>query len=217
MNFVNVFDQLANVALIARKCPSTTLRRAYVMALRDWCAQTQWLRENVTGSTVVGQQQYSLGDDPYIEIIGIAAMSGTDNSTPSSPQAFILRPSDSGAWPPNAARGRPTRYTYLPEAQFALWQPPDQVYGLTVTAIVQPKAEVGQIPEAPLLKYSSYLEAGALAYLLKIPGQPWTNLGEADKYDRFYRSGISNGKAEVQRNFNTGAQRVQPRAFVVGR
>ena len=213
---VNVFDQLANVALVARKCPSTTLRRAYVMALRDWCAQTQWLRENITGASVADLQLYSLGSDPYVEIIAIYAMSGTDNSG-STPQIFQIYPSDSGSWNPNVQAQQPTRYAYVPEGQFALYPVPDKVYGLTVTAVLQPKAEVAQIPSEPLKKYSTYIEAGALAYLLKLPGQPWTNLLEADKYDRMYRSGISNGKAEVQRNFNTGSQRARPRAFVTGR
>ena len=34
--FVNVFDQLASIALVVRKAPSTLLRRAYVKAYRDW-------------------------------------------------------------------------------------------------------------------------------------------------------------------------------------
>ena len=34
--FVNVFDQLATIAVNVRKAPSTTLRRMYVKAFRDW-------------------------------------------------------------------------------------------------------------------------------------------------------------------------------------
>ena len=58
--FVNVFDQLATIAVNVRKAPSTTLRRMYVKAFRDWCAETQWLRQTVTGATVDGTQTYSL-------------------------------------------------------------------------------------------------------------------------------------------------------------
>lgn len=213
---VNVYDQLANVALVARRCPSTTLRRAYVMALRDWCAQTQWLRETITGATEANVQNYNLGSDTYTEIVGIYAMSGTDTSG-STDEVFPIAKSDSSQWNSNVQTGRPTRYAYIPEGQFGLHQVPDRVYPLTVTAIIQPKAEVAQIPSEPLKKYSTYFEAGALAYLLKLPGQPWTNLIEADKQDRFYRSGISNGKAEAQRQFNTGSNRIRPRAFVTGR
>ena len=74
--FVNVFDQLATVAVNVRKAPSTTLRRMYVKAFRDWCSETQWLRQTVTGATIADTQTYSLGSDPYLEIINIRAMSG---------------------------------------------------------------------------------------------------------------------------------------------
>lgn len=215
-SFVNVFDQLAPIALVARKCPSTTLRRAYVKAMRDWCSETRWLRENITGATVAGQQLYSLGDDPYREIIAIYAMSGTDNSGV-VPQTFIIPASDSGSWAPEAQQNRPTRYAYVPEGQFALWQIPNRVYSLTVTVVLQPKDQVAQIPAEPLRKYSSGIEAGALMHLLRLPSQPWTDLKMAEKYETIWNACVSNGKAEAQRNFNSGSQRTRPRAFVLGR
>jgi hypothetical protein len=217
MTTVNVFDQLAAIALVVRRCPSTTLRRAYITAMRDWCAQTRWLRVAIPGATVAGTQVYSLGSDTYTEIIAIAAMSGVDNSG-SPPQIFPIVAGDSKQWDPNASQGRPGLYAYVPEGQFGLYQIPDKIYSLTVTAIVQPKNDVAQIPSEPLKKYSTGIEAGALAQLLRIPKQPWTDLAMASKvYDPIWKSAVSNGKAEAQRNYNTGSQRVAPRAFVTGR
>jgi len=215
MNFVDVNDQLANVAQIVRKCPTVTLRRAYVRALRDWCMQTQWLRTNVAGVTVADQAQYSLGTDPNLDIIGIYAMQASQ-VLGGRRQYWVLPPSDSGFWNANIVPGRPTRYCYVPEDQFALFPTPNDVFDLTITTILQPKDGVVNIPQAPLLKYSNDIEAGALAYLLKIPGMPWSNPGDAAGYAREFKSGISNGKAEAQRQYNTGAQRAKPRAFVVG-
>lgn len=214
MNFVDVFDQCANVAQIARGCPTPTLRRAYVTAMRDWCAQTQWLRVNATGATVDGQAQYSLGADNYVEIIGLFAMSGQDNGyTP--PQQWPIGKSDPGSWNPATGPGRPLRYAYVPEGQMALNPIPDGVYGITYTAIVQPKDGATQIPASPLLKYSTGIEAGALAYLLSMKDTPWFNSGEAQRQQRVFGAYIANGKAEVQRNFNTGSQRATRRAFGV--
>jgi hypothetical protein len=215
-SLVNVFDQLAPIALIARRCPSMTLRRAYVKSMRDWCAETRWLRVNIAGATVADQQTYSLGSDVYTEIIAIAAMSGTDNSG-MVPQQFPITPADSTTWNPNVDTMRPRFYAYIPEGQFALYQIPDKVYSLTVTAVIQPKDEVAQIPSEPLKKYSTGIEAGALMHLLRIPGQPWTDLAASQKYENIWNTAVSNGKAEVQRNFNSGAMRIKPRAFVLGR
>lgn len=75
--FVNVFDQLASIALVVRKAPSTLLRRAYVKAYRDWCAETRWLRDTIPGQTVTNTVVYDLGSDPYLEIISVRAASCT--------------------------------------------------------------------------------------------------------------------------------------------
>lgn len=214
MNMVDTFDQLVNVAQVCRKCPTITLRRAYVRALRDWCKQTQWLRTAVAGATIADARQYSLGNDPYLDVIGIFAMQGSQSQSQGI-QYWPIVPSDSGQWDPNMQPGMPVRYQYLPEAQFAVDPLPNDAYSLLITLIVQPKEGATQIPEAPLLKYSNDIEAGALSYLLAVPGQPWSDLQEAQRQGKVFRSGISNGKAEAQRNYNVGSQRARPRQFIV--
>ena len=214
MNFVSVFDQLRNVAMVARKCPTPTLQSAYVTAFRDWCTQTQWLRVTIPGFTTADQQIYSMGSDPLLEIIAIYAMSVTQ-TIGGNPQSLAVDASDSGTWPLNMPNALPRRYAYVPEGQFALNPTPDDTYGLTITAIVSPVDNVREIPDGPLRKYSTVFEAGALAYLLAMKDTVWFNPAEAQRQERMFRAGIANGKAEVQRNFNTGAQRVRPRPFIV--
>jgi hypothetical protein len=220
MVFVDVFNQLENIAQIVRRCPTNTLRRAYVRALREWCGQTYWLRENIPGQTEANVQQYALGDDTYLEIAAIVDMQGQafqqSGSNP-APQFWPIGPSDSSQWDPNIATGVPSTYQYLPQAQFALFPIPNDIYGLTVTVALQPKEGAQQIPQPPLIKWSNEIEAGALAYLLSIPGQPWSNPAEAARNDRVFRSAIANGKAEVQKAFNVGTQRARPRPFVQSR
>lgn len=213
MTYTDLFDLLPNVAQVARKCPTPTLRRAYVTAMRKWCKETQWLRTTISGATAADTSLYSLGSDTYLEIVGIAALSGADNSVTPAKQ-WPIGPSDPGGWNPNADSAQPRVYTYVPEGQFSLYPTPDAVYGITATAIVQPKEGVTQVPVPPLAKYGTVFEAGALAYLLAMSGMPWSNPNEAAKKEREFRSGISNGKAEVQRGFNTGAQRARPRRFL---
>jgi hypothetical protein len=212
MSFVDVFDQCANVAQIARGCPTPTLRRAYVTSMRDWCAQSQWLRVNATGSTVDGTSLYDLGSDNYTEIIGLYAVSGQDNSfTPA--QQWPLNPSNPGDWNPAVGDGQPLRYAYVPEGQMALNPTPDGVYGITYTAIIQPKEGVTVVPNEPLKKYSTGIEAGALSYLLSMKDTPWYDPNEAKAQERKFGAYIATAKAEVARNFNTGSQRARPRPF----
>lgn len=215
MNMVDVNGQLANIAQIARKCPTATLRRAYVRALREWCQQTQWLRTNVVGATAPNEAQYSLGSDPDLDIVAIFAMQGTVVPAGGNIQKWPLAASNSGGWNPNLQPERPTQYAYIPEGQFALYPVPNAVYTLGITLILQPKEQAVNVPAAPLVKYSNEIEAGALAYLLMVPGMPWSQPNLAAGYDKKFSAGISNGKAEAQRQFNTGSQRAQPRQFIV--
>lgn len=214
MNLVDVTDYLANVAQVARKCPTATLRHAYTRALREWCQQTQWLRVNIPGATTAAVSQYTLGNDPHCDIVGIFAMQATlSQPIPPGPQTWPIGPSDPGLWNPAIGQGQPLRYAYIPEAQFAVNPTPDQVYDLIVTAIVTPKEGAVMVPQAPLQKYSNDIEAGALEYLLMLPGMPWTDKQVAVLKGKEFRSGISNGKAEVQRAYNVGAVRATPRPF----
>ena len=217
--FVNVFDQLASIALVVRKAPSTLLRRAYVKAYRDWCAETRWLRDTIPGQTVANTVVYDLGSDPYLEIISVRAASCTplQGAGVSTPRTLPLQPQDSSLWDPNAQASRPQRYCYIPEGQIAFYPTPDAVYDMLVTVALQPKDGVAQVPSEPLKKYSTGIEAGALMHLLRIPGQPWTDLKMAEKYEAIWNSCVSNGKADVQRAYNEGSQRARPRPFVMGR
>lgn len=216
MNYVDVFDQLRNIAIVARKCPTPVLQTAYVTAVRDWCTQTQWLLTTVPGSTTANQSLYSLGSDPLLEIIAIKAMSVTFTPQPGgTPQTLPVGVGDSESWNPIIQPGLPRQYAYVPEAQFALFPTPNAVFDLTISVVVSPVDNVRQIPEQLLRKYSSVFEAGALAQLLDIPGEPWTDQRKAAAHAAVFRSGISNGKADAQRNYNTGSQRVRPRPFLI--
>lgn len=213
MNMVSADDQLVNIAQICQKTPTITLRRAFVRAMREWCQQSLWLRESVAGATAANTRLYNLGTDPYLDIVSIAAMQGSQSPAVGI-QYWPITASDPTLWDPNLPAGQPVRYAYVPEGQFAVDPLPLQAYSLLVTINVQPKEGAAMIPSSPLVKYSNEIEAGALAYLLNIPGQKWTNPQMAELYARKFQAGIANAKAEVQRGYNTGSVRARPRNFV---
>lgn len=218
MDFVNVNDNIVNLAQVARRCPGYTLRRAYTRALREWCQQTQWLRVTLPGETEADVQIYNLGNDLNLDIIGVRAVSLTQIVGAQS-QTFGLGAVDSSLWDPNRQPSVPRNYSYVPENRLALFPIPDAVYTIVISLIVTPKesGDIGaQAPRDPLVKYSNDIESGALAYLMAIPGMPWTDKAAAVQYGREFRASIANGKAEVQRAYNTGSMRARSRPFLVG-
>lgn len=223
MNFVTVNSQLRNVAQLVRRCPMPTLRAAYVTAFANWCAQTHWLRKDITTSTIFqsgAEAAYIVPlagqDDTYLEVIAIRDhIVGIDTSF-TVPAEFKIWPGDPSMWNLSDRVNQPRWYAYRPEGMFDLHPPPNKDYNLRITAVLQPKDGTLFVPDSPLKKWSTDIEAGALQYLFSIPGEAWSNEAKADKWGKTYRSGINNAKADAQRRFNTGSQRARAQPFIRG-
>lgn len=211
---VNIIEVVPDIAQIVRRCPTSTIIRSYARAAHLFFRQSRWWRVNITGATIIGTQVYSLGSDPYVDIVGIKAMDGYFNSG-GQPSYFPLSPSDPGTWNPSFEPQQPLTYTYVPEAQFALFPIPNMVYNLTVTAQCAPKRTATQIEETLLTKWSEALDAGALSYLFAIPRQPWSSPQEALRNAVTFQAAINAAKADEQRNFNTGTVMAKRRPFTV--
>lgn len=209
-----VLDVIADVAQIVRKAPNTTLIGAYVRAARKFCRETRWFRSTLEGQTAANTRLYSLGSDTHLEVLGLRAASAARQA--GDRKAWPLVVSATSGWNPNKQAGRPQAYAYVPEAQLALDPVPDAVYNLTLTLVLQPKAGVTAIPEELLVKWDQVLQDGALAYLLGIPGQPWTNPAQAELQRRRFQAGINNARADEQREFNAGSVMIRRRPFIVG-
>lgn len=211
---VAILDRIADVAQLVRNAPNTTLIGAYVRAARKFCRESRWHRVALTGETVAGTRLYSLGSDTYMEVLGLRAASAARLT--GDTKAWPLHVGDTGSWDPGAQQGRPRLYAYVPEGQVALDPVPDAAYALSLTLVVQPKAGVNEIAEELLVKWDQVLQAGALSYLLEIPGMPWTDPAAAERKRREFHAGIANAKADEQREYNAGSALVQRRRFLVG-
>lgn len=224
MNYVDVDTQLRFITQIVRRCPTQTLRHAFVQAMREWCNQTRWLRKDVVQSTLNTQ---SGTEGPFLVLLGPADvdflevvwindnMKGFDPSR-TNPSEFPISPADRAFFNNLARPGQPIRYAYVPEGMFELSPTPDREYTLRISVALQPRDGARSVPDSPLVKYSKDIEAGALEYLFRIPGEAWSNEGKADTWGKTFRAGINNAKADAQRQFNTGAQRIRPQRFIRG-
>lgn len=197
---IAVINLVAPVAQIARNCPTPTLVQAYVDAVRKFCAKSRWLRTNIAGETVVDQTVYSLGSDPYNEIIGIKAVS----LDPDSAETSSLTESQIG-FDPHEDADVPEFYRYLPHGNIELHPKPAAVYPLTISAVLQPKRGQNSIDDTLPLQWEYVFQAGALAYLLKIPDQPWTDKVEANTQLAIFMDGCNHGVSSEAAGYNAGA------------
>lgn len=192
---------IPEVMQICRAAPLGTLVNAYVRAARRFCSRSRWLQRQIVGNTVIGQQLYGLGSDTYEEIVGIAAVRiALDGEKPP------LTESSSSSWDPTDEDGEPELYQYVPEGQFALHPVPAAVYELTINVVVQPKRGASSIDEALATQWDQELQDGALGYLLRLPGMPWTDKPEAAVREARFNQAIHSASINAQRGYNPGAE-----------
>lgn len=214
---VRIAELLPDVAQICRKAPTGTLIRAYARSARDFCRQTRWYRSALAGQTVAGQQVYSLGSDPYLQVVGLHAATAAQISGNTKPWPLVVC-HDTGAWDPGGNPGNPRQYAYVPEGQIAFGPTvPNLVLNIQMTLVLAPKRGVVELPEEILVKWEYALQAGTLGYLLALPDMPWTDLAEAKRQLATYQSGINNARADEQRGYNAGTVFMRRRPFIVGR
>lgn len=199
--YVNVKDLLTRVMERVQGCPTPTAINAYVDAAREFCGLSRLLTANIDAATEIDTPQYAMGNDPYIEVIGVRAMSvdrATNDWRPVTERSQTL-------FDRNAASDTPEFYAYLPEAQFVLHPTPNAVLPLKVTAVVQPKSTVTQIDASLLPRWEGALRAGALARLFAISGAAWVNPGEARRYETMFMAAVFSASASVSSGNNPGS------------
>lgn len=195
-----------------QQCPNLTLQRAYVRAAREFCTDSRWLQQGLAATLTVGQRLYSLGSDTLLEILEVGPVSVT-TPTGSTPGVNVvpLAAADPTTFNPNFSNGCPQWYAYIPEGQIAYNPIPDQAYPTQITLIVQPRDGVAEIPDQLLVKWRYTLESGAKAFLYDIPGEPWSEPQKAQVARAFFRAGINEARADVNRGFQQGPVRARPR------
>jgi hypothetical protein len=201
----DITSLLQNVQQKIRRCPEPTLVHAYREAARDLCNQSRWLRRTIDVDMAAGDSEVSLlldSEDAELEIVGVKSVRAFAPSQPTS--TWPLRPDDETLWPPNQEAGQPYRYAYVPESMIALPAPTDAAYTLRVICQVTPADGVSILPDDLLLKWQRTLDAGALAYLYDLGGQPWSSERQARVQEVKFKAGINNAKADEQRGYNTG-------------
>lgn len=209
-----LIDIVPDVAQVCRKAPNATVIRALNRAAREFCKQTRWMRFQLSGETVADTAQFSMGSDPDLEIIGIKAASAARQS--GNTQPWPLHVSAATTWPAGQRTAAPRRYAYVPEALVALNPTPDAAYDLVLTIVVQPTLAATSIPSQLLVRWDRAIKAGALAYLLELPDQEWTDKAMAQIKLREFQSSVNNARADEQREYQAGTVIARRRPFIVG-
>lgn len=203
---VLVTELLSEIAQITREAPSATMSLAYIRAARRLCNKSRWLVKGSAGVTVAGTSVYTLSPpDVYTEIIGVMAMSLTENATTIN----ALTEDYSGCWNPNAsesAPGVPGSYQYLPGGQVVLRVGPNGAYPLLASVVLQPLRNAVSLEVSLVTEWEYALQAGALSYLLGLTRTPWFDRNEAAVQEARFVGFMNQAQQSAARGYNAGAQ-----------
>ena len=212
--FILVADLLKDIGQVVRNCPGTAQQRAYVRAVRDWCRQTHWYGENVPFTATIGTAIYDVTKLGQVEVLALEAGQIQPLPAGTGVVPVSLGIGDPRNFVPDQTNGQPIRMGYLPEGAVMLDPPPDKAYPITLRLVCQPTIEATEIPGALVVKWQTAFEAGALAYLMALKGEPWADPAEQLRYARIFQSRVNDGKADKQRGYVVGSVRATPRPFI---
>lgn len=201
---VQIDDQVREVLQMCREAPGLVVRGAYLSAARKFCNKTRWLVKAAAVTTVASTPVYTITPpDAFTEVIGIQAMSLTENAT----RINVLSEGFSGEWDPNpGSENMPDTYQYVPEGQVAFFPTPGDIWTVNATVVLQPRRDAVSIDSTLLVSWDHALQAGALAYLLALPRSPWTDKKEALVQDAIFRNCCNQAHMSAQRGYNAGAR-----------
>lgn len=215
-----VASLIKEIAQLIRPCPAAVIRSSFVRAARDLCGQSRWYQTDVDLTLQANVRSYALVApiasgfaSSQLEAVDLAFNGHWANSNLLGQNNWTLLGKGGTQFNPNLAANFPQRVIYMPEGEVAFDPIPDQAYPARVCVAWQPVEDATDIPDALLVKWREVIEAGALAYLYGLAGEPFADPNKAGKYGRVFSAGINNAKANVAMAFQSGSRRANPRAF----
>lgn len=184
------------VDIYAEQLPIALIRYHIREAARDFCQKTLILRETLTAQSIIqGVRDYTLTastDTAIVKAIEVEVQE-TNNEDRQRiepfPEEALDR--DKAGW---RVQGTTDRYFYqrVPEVLSLSWTPEATfTNGLFVVVALKPSAAATQGHDYLYNHWHEAIEAGALARILSVPGQPWTNLNMAAGFAAAYGASVS--------------------------
>lgn len=190
-------------------CPDEAARRAIRRAARDFCRKTWYCRRSITIDLVEDQKYYDLAPESEDEeIIGVKSMQYRDQIlTPTSPEE--MRTSSDG--------GSPAAYFVDTSNSIAFYPTPDaDEADVTYARVaIQPTDDTDTLPDDLVIEFEQAIIDGALMWLFRMDGQPWTNYDASMKLEALYGQAVHRAKSDAMRARQPFNLRIRPKPFAI--
>lgn len=134
-------------------------------------------------------------------------MSASLNGVPLDPKSILWLDSNIPRWKQQVAT--PKYFTQVDTEQIILAPVPEvtSAQGLTMTLALQPSQSSTNFPRWIYSQYSYALADGAMAYLMLMPGKPWTDIKNGADRRSSFDAAIANARASAVTALGRAPQR----------
>lgn len=202
-------------------CSDPMALQAIRHALIDFCQSSDLVQRIYSYDVVAGQDAYVVDVPDHMNmnrVLNIGWQGRWLSPIPPDavPSDVVLLGQPVGLANPRA--GDPEAYFQQSpsETTFRLYPIPDTdlAKGLTVKASYSPSQTALSMEDHLFDNWAEEIAAGAIARLLAMPGQQFTNVHAATVYRSQFRDGISDARRLKEQGYTQGSQRVAPRRFM---
>jgi|GEM_PF-2387043 len=181
-------------------CPEPLFTQHILQAARKYCLKSRVWRPDLDSYDLVdGTKEYTLA--PTVSTVTYAARIDVIVEVRWNSETGVTN-GDKGAvinW---------RDYSFNPNTNVLTFDtaPTDDVTsGLDVQAVLVPHLSASDLPDWVLNNYAEAIQSGALASLLKIPQETWTDKAEAEAQRLDFRNWIAKAKADIAAEYRDGS------------
>lgn len=174
-------------------CPLPLVDHHLRAATIDLCQRSKRLKFDMPAfDTVAGQPTYALSPGTKMETVSILAAAVSGELIDPATRAELSIGDD---W--STETGQPTKYLMDGDDETVrLWKMPDGVYPVTLTLAIKPSESATGVEQWFADRYRRTIARGALAELLALPKQAWTDLPMAAIRFEQFEAGVRSAEAQ---------------------
>lgn len=201
-------------------CPTPMAEQALLVVARDFCARTMITQQWFTLPSTSGVNEYDIDLPQQQDLDRILYAAYRDLPLRLAPLNDVTRPSALRTDVPDVGvvSGTPlTAFIPLPgQATFQVFPVPNETLADAFTLRVSyvPRRDATALEDILYDDWLDGLTAGVIAYLLKMPGQPFSNPLLANEYARAFTAAVGQAYSDSRRGYVVTSMRVTPRSFI---
>lgn len=173
-------------------CPIPLVLQELRRAGRQFCIDTELLRETLTMSSVASQADYTLRPTIADEILRITSLKIDDTEVSDMDSYEFVSPET-------------LRFETAPTAS--------DTDDMSIEVALAPSLPTCYLPDDFLRRWTEPIVAGAKAALMLMPGKPWSNPQVGAVHRQAYQTGVFQARREVHAQHKGGSLRIRPVEF----